>query len=130
MNKITKRSEKNWIRWMELGEKTGCHQRPDRSFYIKGYQMPICARCSGVFLGYLFAIPCCCLKGWRFWKQIALLGCESMLIDWTIQAGKIKESTNKRRLITGLLGGFGIMVFFIGGIQLLFSKIKNYLSSD
>ena len=28
-----------------------CHQRPDRSFYIDGGQMPVCARCSGLYLG-------------------------------------------------------------------------------
>jgi uncharacterized membrane protein len=27
-----------------------CHQRPDRSFRIAGLQMPVCARCSGLYL--------------------------------------------------------------------------------
>ncbi|MBS5794738.1 MAG: DUF2085 domain-containing protein [Clostridiales bacterium] len=26
------------------------HQIPERSFFIKGYQMPICARCVGVII--------------------------------------------------------------------------------
>ena len=30
-----------------------------------------------------------------------------MLFDWGIQYLKIKESTNIRRLVTGLIGGFG-----------------------
>ncbi|MGG7175281.1 DUF2085 domain-containing protein [Clostridium neonatale] len=25
----------------------GCHQLPDRSFFIRSYQFPICARCTG-----------------------------------------------------------------------------------
>ncbi len=28
-----------------------CHQRPDRSFRLWGVQMPVCARCSGLYLG-------------------------------------------------------------------------------
>ena len=28
-----------------------CHQRPDRSFRLRGVQMPVCARCSGLYLG-------------------------------------------------------------------------------
>ena len=28
-----------------------CHQRPDRSFHIWGVQMPVCARCAGLYLG-------------------------------------------------------------------------------
>ena len=28
-----------------------CHQRPDRSFHPEGVQMPVCARCAGLYLG-------------------------------------------------------------------------------
>ena len=26
-----------------------CHQRPDRSFQLEGIQLPVCARCSGLY---------------------------------------------------------------------------------
>ena len=28
-----------------------CHQRPERSFHIAGTQMPVCARCFGLYAG-------------------------------------------------------------------------------
>jgi uncharacterized membrane protein len=28
-----------------------CHQRPERSFHIDGAQLPVCARCVGVYAG-------------------------------------------------------------------------------
>jgi uncharacterized membrane protein len=28
-----------------------CHQRPDRSFHLWAMQMPVCARCTGIYLG-------------------------------------------------------------------------------
>ena len=28
-----------------------CHQRSDRSFHLHGVQMPVCARCAGLYLG-------------------------------------------------------------------------------
>jgi uncharacterized membrane protein len=26
-----------------------CHQRPDRSFHLQGQQLPVCARCTGLY---------------------------------------------------------------------------------
>lgn len=28
-----------------------CHQLPDRSFHLAGAQLPVCARCTGLYLG-------------------------------------------------------------------------------
>ncbi|MDF2944947.1 MAG: hypothetical protein K0S01_3805 [Herbinix sp.] len=97
-----------WLKCMELGEKTGCHQMPERSFFIKGYQMPVCARCTGVIFGYLIAIPGFLMFG--FSKFAAFGGSLTLLIDWLLQTMKIKKSSNSRRLITGILGGYGIML--------------------
>jgi uncharacterized membrane protein len=96
-----------WMKLMKLGEKTGCHQRPDRSFFIQGYQLPVCARCTGVILGYLLSIPGFLYFG--YCRLAAGFGCIILFVDWLLQALKIKESTNRRRLITGILGGFGLM---------------------
>ncbi len=82
-----------------------CHQRPDRSFFIRGRQFPVCARCTGVYIGEFAA-----LLSYRFIKPpaaLCIVFCAVMLADWLIQFFKIRESTNFRRLITGLLCGYG-----------------------
>lgn len=99
---------KIWIKTMKIGAAIGCHQRADRSFFWNGHQFPICARCTGVLIGYISA-----LTAINFFLPNFLMGlifCCIMFADWFIQYIKIKESTNVRRLITGILGGFGIIV--------------------
>lgn len=96
---------------MKAGSRTGCHQLPERSFYYKGWQFPVCARCTGVIIGYIAAGGLAFL----FHPNIFIIGacCLVMLCDWLLQFLKIKESTNIRRLITGIIGGYGVMSGYI-----------------
>ena len=32
-----------------------CHQRPERSFVLWSHQMPVCARCTGIYIGAALA---------------------------------------------------------------------------
>jgi uncharacterized membrane protein len=32
-----------------------CHQRPERSFHLWAHQMPVCARCTGIYAGAAFS---------------------------------------------------------------------------
>jgi uncharacterized membrane protein len=40
-----------WIDTVRLVGSRICHQRPDRSFHFAGAAWPVCARCSGLYLG-------------------------------------------------------------------------------
>src|SRR5713101_2149737 len=33
-----------------------CHQLPERSFHLAGNQFAVCARCTGLYVGFTFAI--------------------------------------------------------------------------
>ena len=99
-----------------------CHQKKDRSFTIFGFQFPLCARCSGVLIGYIIA-QIYLLYYSYFPILIAGLLMLLMFIDWFVQYIKLKESTNRRRFITGILGGFGFSVFAYGFIIFVHDKI-------
>lgn len=40
-----------------------CHQLPERSFFLDGRQLPVCARCTGLYLSGAAGV-----LGWFIWK--------------------------------------------------------------
>ena len=117
MEETLAEKDKKWIKFMEYGRKLGCHQMAERSFFINNCQFPVCARCTGVLIGYIFS-PILLLVG-NYRVDIALVLCFIMFIDWYIQYLKVRQSNNIRRLLTGIAGGIGIMNIFIYAIQIL-----------
>lgn len=90
-----------------------CHQRPDRSFFIRGHQLPLCSRCTGIVIGasayilYSFLIP---VEYNLNMVIVCILLQLPYIIDGTTQYFKIRQSNNILRLITGLLGGVGVVM--------------------
>lgn len=100
-----------WMKLMSFGHRLGCHQMSSRSFFVKGYQLPVCARCSGVICGEILAIIFILLSiTMKWWVMILFL--LPMGIDWGLQYLNIFPSTNTRRLITGTLGGIGLTYIY------------------
>lgn len=50
-----------------------------------------------------------------------------MLFDWGIQYLNIKESTNQRRLLTGLVGGFGYSTLHLHLYYYIYRKLKELI---
>ncbi|MEI6578815.1 MAG: DUF2085 domain-containing protein [Eubacteriales bacterium] len=89
----------------------GCHCRADRSFFYKGKQFPVCARCTGVLFGYPLGILWLIIfVHWNI--GICLLACVPMIIDGIGQQRGKWESNNLRRLLTGLLLGMATINIF------------------
>lgn len=112
-----------WFRLMELGERAGCHQRADRSFFIGGCQFPLCARCTGVFLGQLSAVVMLIFRK-ALSPVLSLVLLLVMGADWFIQRIGVLESDNIRRLITGIMGGAGIIFLYFHIAAALFKALK------
>lgn len=107
-------TEKQYARWqkmMRVGRKVcQCHQLPERSFFFRGMQFPVCARCTGILLGFVIAGPVISVftRGNMYVSSALVL---LMVLDGLLQLWKIMKSDNIRRLLTGI--GFGYGVFSI-----------------
>lgn len=104
-----------WMNLMDFAKCTGCHQKPERSFFYKDWQFPVCARCTGVLIGQITAYIAFLKKKKPI--KTSLIFCVAMFTDWLVQHLKIKESTNIRRIITGILGGFGFSIIYLSAFK-------------
>ncbi|MBS5549217.1 MAG: DUF2085 domain-containing protein [Oscillospiraceae bacterium] len=92
----------------------GCHCRSDRSFFWKGKQLPICARCTGELAGILGAVIA--FPFVQLVPAICIVMLFPLLLDGLLQSLTAYESKNWRRLFTGILFGFGLTTLFLQSI--------------
>lgn len=85
-----------------------CHKKPERSFFYKGKQFPICARCTGLYLGFVL-LPFFLFGFLRFNIYLSMALILPTLIDGLTQAYFNRESNNLLRFITGVIAGLGCM---------------------
>jgi uncharacterized membrane protein len=85
-----------------------CHRKPERSFFFRGKQFPICARCTGIFAGYFTGISLLIL--WQKLPVWAVILCMlPMIADGLIQNTLHIMSSNPRRFITGIIFGTALI---------------------
>lgn len=88
-----------------------CHRKPERSFFIKGHQFPVCARCTGFYIALITYYIYTYYNYVNYTPQLILIAILLLIpcfIDGTTQFKELRESNNTLRLITGLLGGLGL----------------------
>ena len=121
-----------FLQWMGFGL---CHQLPERSFTGGGVQVPVCARDTGIYVGFVVAFAVIALvhhgerpKGFPrpyVWAVMAVL---LALLAWdgVTSYGSLRETTNAMRLFTGLGVGFSAAVLVYPMIQdVLWRRASN-----
>ena len=122
-----------------------CHQRTERSWTINGNQMPMCVRDIGIFAGGMLAGALWRKRGLNRWtirdslfslmpdsslegfyadnrRTLLLMVFAGMTLlpiglDGGLQAITEYESTALRRMVTGLIFGFGFLAFFAASLS-------------
>ena len=92
-----------------------CHQLPERSFFGGGVQVPVCARDTGIYVGFVVSLALISAlqhrpTGFpRPWVAVLLVGfVVAMAVDGVTSYAGIRETTNAIRLATGLLAGYAM----------------------
>ena len=101
------------MKFKYLGKVPLCNNRPDRGIYINGFCLPLCARCTGILAGSIAGTILVKALRKNTKPSDTLLGAAMILptaVDGIAEYAFGKESYNKRRLITGLIAGFGCAV--------------------
>lgn len=111
------KKDKLWIWLMEWCCKYwGCHQMPERSFFIHGYQVPVCARCTGIIVGGVFSVL---VSPFYDFDYIILALMVPMAVDGLLQLKTAYISTNPKRFISGLLYGFSFVSVIIHTLRII-----------
>jgi uncharacterized membrane protein len=87
-----------------------CHQRPERSFFIGSQQLPVCARCTGLYVGAAIAAPFAVTLAAAFASSRArwILGLAALptAITWILEVAGLVPFSNVSRFVAALPLGF------------------------
>ena len=103
-----------------------CHRIPERSFFIKGHQFPVCARCTGFYTGLIVFLIWNYVYPINYDINTLIISIVLMIpvtCDGLTQYFGPRESTNNLRFITGFIGGIGLIIF----LKIIIRGILNVL---
>jgi uncharacterized membrane protein len=117
-----------------------CHQRAERTFSIDSLYMPVCSRCTGIYLGIFLSLLVLILlerkiKGEFPSLKIVLISVGVFLlmgVDVVLSTFNLIQSNNIIRLVTGFLSGwFMVLLLFPLANNVMFRRLvkRNYLDN-
>lgn len=105
-----------------------CHQMPERSLFFHEHQAPLCARCTGMYLGLLLGVIFLILRRRTRAARLPMSSIVAVLVGFitlmlidgvnsTISifpgAPQLYHTTNIQRIVTGSLYGLAIALLFL-----------------
>lgn len=113
-----------------------CHQLPERTLWVGGCYLPVCARDTGAYLGLLLGYFLLPLRRKEangppnLWMTSLMV--VPMIVDAVTQWIGLRTSTNELRLITGLLFGIALSPLLVYLLSIVPSSkrvpiLRNFL---
>ena len=95
-----------------------CHQRPERSFFINGQQLAVCARCMGLYAGSAIAAPVALIVASALARDraraFAIVAAAPTAITWLLEFAGLASFSNVARFIAALPLGFAATWLVMG----------------
>lgn len=89
-----------------------CHQRPERSYWLAGAQLPVCARCTGLYVSAAIGAPIAFLYAARLSgaqaRLAVILAGLPTLVTWSIEMAGLAHPSNTVRAVAALPLGFAV----------------------
>lgn len=98
-----------------------CHRLSSRSFFVRNRQFHVCARCTGLLVGYAVS-PLFLLFGEHAFIGF-IISCTALILDGITQLLGWRESNNRLRFITG----FGTGATSLSVVWLIVSRLAPML---
>lgn len=94
-----------------------CHQRPERSFHLAGMQLPVCARCFGLYVagaaGLILTSRHRHAVSVRAARTLLLLAAIPIGVTVALEWLGMIQTSNLQRMVTGLPLGFAAAVLIV-----------------
>jgi len=105
-----------------------CHQLPERTLWVGGHYLPVCARDTGVYLGFLLGYLLLSQRKKEACGPPNLWMISLMVMPMIVDAGTqwvgLRTSTNELRLVTGLLFGTAVAPFLVYSLAIVSTSKK------
>ncbi len=116
-----------------------CHQIPDRTLWIGGLPLPVCARDTGIYIGFFIGYILLSIRRKNaygppnLWATLFMV--TPMILDAVTQFIGLRVSTNVVRLLTGLWFGTALSPFLVYLLPMVPTSrrlllLRNFLPRD
>ena len=106
--------------WWRLPFRVLCHGIPHRCLFLFGTRMPICARCTAIYIGLIVGAAAFLIVPGiheKFLRVVMVLAMLPMAVDGFTQLLRLRESTNTLRIATGFPAAFFFVMWAMSAVE-------------